>query len=80
MRHYSELFTAMWLCRLVSSHDVSNSLGGIHIIGIEDKTWGIVSVKSTSETIDGLLQNKFLELLSSTESQELLMPYQDVFL
>src|SRR5450755_1595409 len=23
MRHYSELFTAMWLCRLVSSHDVS---------------------------------------------------------
>ena len=58
----------------------ANSLGGILIIGVEDKTWEIVGVKSISETIDGVLQNKFLELLSSTKSQELLMPYQDVFL
>lgn len=34
----------------------ANSLGGILTIGVEDRTWRIVGVKSISETIDGLLQ------------------------
>ena len=34
----------------------ANSLGGIIIIGVVDKTWEILGVNSTSETIDILLQ------------------------
>ena len=34
----------------------ANSLGGILIIGVKDKTWEVVGVKSTPETIDGILQ------------------------
>ena len=34
----------------------ANSLGGFIIIGIADKTWELVGVKSASEAIDGILQ------------------------
>ncbi len=34
---------------------LANSLGGLLIIGVEDKTWRVVGVKSASETIDSLL-------------------------
>lgn len=34
----------------------ANSLGGFIIVGIADKTWEVVGVKSASEAIDGMLQ------------------------
>ena len=34
----------------------ANSLGGLLIIGVADRTWRVVGVKSASETIDLVLQ------------------------
>jgi ATP-dependent DNA helicase RecG len=34
----------------------ANSLGGLLVIGVVDKTWQVVGVKNTSETIDIILQ------------------------
>lgn len=34
----------------------ANSLGGLLVIGVADKTWQVVGVKNTSETIDIILQ------------------------